>query len=54
MNDVKYCVNSTHTYAHTYTHIFNYTLNTRIETTNALQRSTYMIGEEKAEKVWIK
>ena len=52
MNDVKYCVNSTHTHAHT--HILNYTLNTRIETTNALQRSTYMIGEEKAEKVWIK
>ena len=54
MNDVKYCVNSTHIHAHTYTHIFNYTLKTRIETTNALQRSTYMIGEEKAEKVWIK
>ena len=52
MNDVKYCVNSTHTDAHT--HILNYTLNARIETTNAFQRSTYMIGEEKAEKVWIK
>ena len=43
MNDVEYCVHSTHT--------STLTLWKSVQTTQALQSSTHMIREEKAEKI---